>query len=77
MTAAEVEPRLTGATILEYCVGARHRRYTGVRVELKYVGELPAVHCYGQGFAGWTLAPTVAQEAAGLLANAAWDRKAG
>lgn len=74
--AIEVEPRLRDATILEYRVGSRPRRIDGVRVELDLAGDLPVAHYYGQGGSGWTLAPALAEEAVGLLADAVWARRA-
>lgn len=74
--AATVEPRLRGGSILGYHVGARPRRHAGVRVELDAAGKLPVVHCYGQGGSGWTLAPALAEEAVGLLADSVWVRTA-
>ncbi|MET0602021.1 MAG: FAD-dependent oxidoreductase [Baekduia sp.] len=73
--AAEVEPRLARAPILEYLVGARPRRRAGVRVELQADGAVPVAHLYGQGGSGWTLAPGLAEQAVGLLADATWARR--
>jgi D-amino-acid oxidase len=72
--ASGIEPRLRGASVLGYHVAARPRRHAGVRVELDTGGELPLVHCYGQGGSGWTLAPGLAEEAVALLADAVWTR---
>lgn len=74
--AAGIEPRLAHARIVGYHVGARPLRHEGVRVELDASGPVPVVHCYGQGGSGWTLAPALAEEAVGILADATWARSA-
>jgi glycine/D-amino acid oxidase-like deaminating enzyme len=74
--AADVDPRLRHAEIIGYYVGARPRRHAGARVEVDASGAIPVAHCYGQGGSGWTLAPDLAEEAVGLLADSAWARRA-
>lgn len=74
--ASRIEPRLAHARVLSYHVGARPRRREGVRVELDVSGDIPVVHCYGQGGSGWTLAPALAENAVGFVADAVWARAA-
>lgn len=75
--AAEVEPRLAGATPLAYRVASRPRRHAGVRLDLDLGGQVPLVHCYGQGGSGWTVAPALAESAVELLASKAWAAEGG
>lgn len=70
--AAAIEPSLAHARILSYRVASRPCRPGGVRVELDVDGDIPIVHCYGQGGSGWTIAPALAETVVGLLAPAVW-----
>ncbi|KOX37252.1 MULTISPECIES: FAD-dependent oxidoreductase [unclassified Streptomyces] len=64
---AAVEPRLTGAPVLEHRIGARPTR-AWVRVEAEWVeGGTVILHNYGHGGAGVTLSWGCAEEAASLL----------
>jgi len=63
---AEVEPRLTGTSVLETRVGLRPTR-PEVRLEAERLGAAQVIHNYGHGGAGVTLSWGCAGEVLRLL----------
>jgi len=65
---AEVDPRLTGARVLDHRVGLRPARPL-VRLESEYLGDTRVIHNYGHGGAGvtlsWGCAAQIRDEVAG------------
>jgi D-amino-acid oxidase len=66
--AAEREPRLRGARVLEHRVGLRPTRAV-IRVDEERIGEARCVHAYGHGRSGVSLSWGCAHEVASLLAG--------